>query len=171
MRWMRLVVLAMAVPVVSVPAQQPSRVELGTMLGVSILSGNGQTEVVAAAPGGGTLLGTLPVLYANFSVTPHVTVEPQTYFLLSDGSLLVSGSLQVGYVANPQAHTSPFVTAHGGLVYATGGDPSFMLGGSVGYRVIATDALAIRIEGRYRRWLDGDVNDFGLLIGFGVRLH
>ena len=148
MRWMSMAVLAVTVPVAAAQAQRPSKVELGTMLGASLLEQNGDVQVVASAPGGGTYLGVLPVFYANFALTPHVSIEPQTYVAISADEVLVSGALQLGYLTAPQRRASPFFAAHGGIVHTTGQDAVFMVGGSLGYRFIASDALAIRVEGR-----------------------
>ncbi len=80
--------------------------------------------------------------------------------------------MQVGYLFAPESKASLYLAAHGGGFFSEDFN-SGTIGGGVGVRSRLTAGFALRLEGRYRRWLceDCDLQDIALLIGFGAILH
>lgn len=164
--------------VTAAAAQEKQSVEIGTSLGVTVLSQSGETFTAVGAP---VAQGPVPVfgqgtLYATIFAGRSLMIEPQVSFShLSDGSTsvtLVGLASQVGYLFTPVERGSPYVAANVGLQHLSldGGSATGLgIGGSVGYRMRVGPGFAVRFEGRYRRWLgdfDG-LNEFGLGIGLG----
>ena len=82
---------------------------------------------------------------------------------------------QVGYLFTPSATGSPYVAVSGAYqTFSPGGGatssngPGF--GGEVGYRFKLKSSLALRIDGRYRRWFSDfkDINEIGFGLGLGA---
>lgn len=164
--------------VTAAAAQEKQSVEIGTSLGVTVLSQSGETFTAVGAP---VAQGPVPVfgqgtLYATIFAGRSLMIEPQVSFShLSDASTsvtLVGLGSQVGYLFTPVERGSPYVAANVGLQHLSldGGSATGLgIGGSVGYRMRVGPGFAVRFEGRYRRWLgdfDG-LNEFGLGIGLG----
>ncbi len=69
------------------------------------------------------------------------------------------------------AAASPYLFGHAAVFELGGGsDATPAFGGGIGYRKMAAEHVAIRIEGRYRRWIDSHLNDFTASFGLGVVL-
>ena len=155
-------------------AQSRTTIEVGTLIGVTILSQSGTSVTHIGIPGDG--IQASPTLYASFFVTPSLFVEPQLAFttISSSGSHLTSIAFagQVGYLFTPDASGSGYVAANaafhsisdGGSVSGTG------VGAAVGYRFKVKNSLAIRVDGRYRRWFSDfkDLNEIGIGLGLGA---
>jgi hypothetical protein len=179
MRTVPFLLLICMFPLVSPRAagQQPTTVELGIHAGATILiPGGGDAEVVFGVPGAGSLAGLFPPIYATVFATPSVMIEPQIAFLYETGSTsgLLNAALQVGYVFNPETPGSLYLAAHLQTAngFGNGGNTEFAAGGSVGYRRVVKDILAVRLEGRYRRWFDFfGLNEIAIIVGFGAALH
>jgi hypothetical protein len=101
-------------------------------------------------------------------------LEPQLFFAwVSPGEeVMFQPVMQVGYLFAPESKGSLYLAAHGGGYFSQDWD-SGAIGGSIGFRSRVTDGAALRVEGRYRRWLcdDCDWQDMSLLVGLGVVLH
>jgi hypothetical protein len=156
-------------------AQEPTKFEIGTHLGASILiPSEGSTETVIGIPGAGTAAGLFPPLYLTI-YTQHVMIEPQiAFFYESSGSNgLINAALQLGYLVNKESKGSPYFAGHFLTVnaFGNGGSTEWAAGASLGYRQLVRDALALRVEARYRRYFESDLNDIGLLIGIGAAFH
>ncbi len=105
------------------------------------------------------------------------SVEPQVSF----SSTSSGGSTetffwfagQVGYLFTPTAKGSGYVAANGAFQTASLSGTSVSgpgFGGAVGYRVKVKPSLAIRLDGRYRRWFSDfkDMNEIGFSLGLGA---
>jgi len=154
-------------------AQTSQRTEVGTMLGVTILSQSGTSITHVGVPGDG--IQASPALYATVFVTPSVMFEPQLAFtyLSTSGSHLTSLGVaaQVGYLFSPSASGSPYLAANLAFQSISNGasvsGPA--AGASAGYRFKVKSDLAVRFDVRYRRWFSDfkDLNEIGFGIGFG----
>jgi Outer membrane protein beta-barrel domain len=154
-------------------AQERQSVEIGTTLGVTIVSRSGSSATVIGAP---AALGPAaqPSVYATIFATPSVTIEPQLGLIHVSGSgssvTMFDLGAQLGYLVTPAVRGSPYVAAN--VAYQTVSDFSSLhgvgVGGALGYRVRVGRGVAVRLEGRYRRWL-GDFDGLNE-IGFGVGL-
>jgi hypothetical protein len=159
----------------SAQAQNPSA-EIGTSLGVTILSQSGTSVTHVGVPAAGGPLAQ-PSIYATIFTSPSVMFEPQVSFLsISSGGRNATAfdlGVQLGYLATPAERNSAYVAANAAWqTFSTGGGYSQNgagLGGAVGYRMRAGAGLAVRLEARYRRWLGGfsGLNEFGIGIGLG----
>jgi hypothetical protein len=156
-------------------AQNPSA-EIGTSLGVTILSQSGTSLTHLGVPvGSGPLVQ--PSLYATIFTSPSVMFEPQVSVLSvsTQGRTTTAFDLgvQLGYLATPAARNSGYVAANAAWqTFSTGGGYSqtgLGLGGAVGYRMRVGAGFAVRLEARYRRWLGGfsGLSEFGIGMGLG----
>jgi len=162
-------------------AQVPkTTAEIGTSVGVTILSQSGfNTQTHIGVPGGvGPISVFSPMLYASFFASPSLMVEPQVSFSstssggTTDTFFWFAG--QVAYLFTPHQTGSPYLAVNGAFQTAseTGSTsvsgPGF--GGAVGYRFKVKSSLAIRLDGRYRRWFSdfADLNEIGFSLGLGA---
>ena len=160
-------------------AQDAPRAEIGTSVGVTILSAFGESTTHIGIPGGiGPVSTFSPMLYATIFASPSVFVEPQMSISMTSGggqtltSTAIAG--QVGYLFSTNTQASPYV-AVGGAFYRLGNGSSASgpgLGGEIGYRFTVRSNLAIRMNGRYRRWFSdfSELNEFGFGLGLGAVL-
>src|SRR2546426_4246993 len=159
-------------------AQAPrTTAEIGTSVGVTILSQSGfNTQTHIGVPGGvGPISVFSPMLYASFFASPSVMVEPQVSFSstssggTTDTFLWFAG--QLGYLFTPNAPGSPYLAVNGAYQrFSETGAGSVNgpgIGGAVGYRVKVKNSVAIRVDGRYRRWFSdfADLNEIGVSPG------
>src|SRR5260370_457835 len=143
---------------------QKGSAEMGTSLGVTILSGSGASITHVGVPAGGGPLAQ-PGLYATIFTSPSVMFEPQLSFLsLSSGGSSVTAfdlAVQLGYLATPAERNSAYVAANAAWqTYSAGGadgnsHSGLGPGGGVGYRMRGWGGGAVRLEARYRRWHGG----------------
>ncbi len=175
---MRIVAVLLAAILLMSPAalaQEETKVEVGTTLGLTLaIPDDGDTEVFAGIPGGGTFVGQ-PSIYVTVFAGPSLMIEPQIYFIWNSAveDALISGMIQVGYLLKPDAMASPYVAAHVGGLFITGdGSDSGAAGVAAGYRVGISEGAAFRVEGKYRRWLadNFDLNEVSFVLGLGVVL-
>ncbi len=157
-------------------AQQALPVEIGTQAaGIIWASQGGHTTTLVAIPGGGVLLQ--PTLYAALFVSPVIALEPAVSYehISSEGSSswAAAGLIRLGGYFSGARQNSPFLFGELG-VRGTGTDShseshaGFGLGG--GYRWLVADRrLALRLEGRVRRWaVDPDVTEIGIGLLGGI---
>jgi hypothetical protein len=162
-------------------AEATHKDEIGLSAGVTIVSQSGFPTVTSlAVPGSaGPLSPFTPVLYASFFASPSLMAEPQFSFSSTSSSgttvtqLLVV--LQVAHLFSPNAKGSTYVGVNGAYqTFSPGGGASSTsgpgLGGEIGYRVKIKNSLAVRVNGRYRRWFSDfkDVNEIGFGLGLGA---
>lgn len=152
-------------------------VEIGTSLGVTLInSGNTITTIGIPVDAGPLPLFARPAVYATIFASPSVMIEPQVAFANISGgggdnfTLLLVGA-QFGYLFKPEQRNSPYLGANAAFqTISFGGTISGLgVGGALGYRFRVGTGFAIRLEGRYRRWLndyDG-INEIGFGIGLG----
>ena len=160
-------------------AQAKTSAEVGTSVGVTILSvsGGGGSITHVGIPGDG--LQASPTIYATLFASPSVMVEPQVAFtLLSSGGTTLTSvglALQVGYLFTPAQSGSAYFAANAAFqtLSVSGGGGSVSgpgIGGAVGYRFKVKNNLAIRADARYRRWFSdySDLNEIGFGLGLGA---
>jgi hypothetical protein len=155
--------------------------EVGLLAGVTIVSQSGFPSTTSfAVPGSaGPLSPFAPVLYASFFATPSLMAEPEISFSSTSSSgttvtqLLVV--LQVAHLFNPHAKGSAYVGVNGAYqTFSLGGGSSSTsgpgFGGELGYRATFKNSLAVRVNGRYRRWFSDfkDMNEIGIGLGLGA---
>ncbi len=149
------------------------------MLGVTIVSQSGFSTITHVCVPGGIGPAPLfsPMLYATFFASPSVMVEPQLAFSTTSGggesATFFTFVGQIGYLFTPSASASAYVAANGAFQTANAGGgtvsgPGF--GAALGYRFKVKSSLAIRLDGRYRRWFSDfkDVNEIGFGLGLGA---
>ncbi len=174
---LRMTTLALAATLaaaMTAAAQEKPGPEVGITTSLSVLSGGGESLTVFSLPGGG--FWPQAVVYGTFFPSSSFAVEPQLgYSLISSGGDTESfgiGALQLEWFPGDDAAASPYLFGHAALQFTLGGGtnatPAF--GGGIGYRKAVAEHVAIRVEGRYRRWVEGDLNDFTASFGFGVIL-
>ena len=152
--------------------------EIGTSLGVTILSTSGSSITTVGIPvdAGPLPFFARPALYASIFVTPSVVIEPQVAFANisggsgSDFTMVLVGS-QFAYLFRPERRKSPYLGANAAFQSLSAGGTvnGLGLGGALGYRFRIGAGFALRLEGRYRRWLndfDG-INEIGFAVGLG----
>ena len=155
-----------------------SSVEIGTSLGVSILTAGGSTITTVGIPvdAGPLPLFARPAVYATIFASPSVMVEPQLSFAhVSGGSgndfTILHVGAQVAYLFDSDRRASPYLGPNVGFQHLSAGGSAngVGLGGAVGYRWRLGKGFALRVVGLYRRWLgnfDG-INEIGLTLGLG----
>lgn len=152
--------------------------EVGTSLGVTILTAGGSTITTIGIPvdAGPLPLFARPAIYATIFATPSLMIEPQVALSnLSGGSggdfTIVLLAAQVGYLFNSVQRQSPYFAANVAFQsLSAGGSASGVgVGGALGYRFRIGRGFALRVVGQYRRWF-GDyasINEIGLALGLG----
>jgi hypothetical protein len=157
-------------------SQAQQKIEVGTGLGVAILT-NGGSLTNVGIPGGGIAsqfgVGNTATLHASFG--NRLMITPELAFSLTSGggeTLTTIGLVgNVGYLLAGSATNSPYIAASGAFQFidvgSFGNATSGAAGAKVGYRLVVGGSLAVRFEAGYRRWF-GDVEANEILIG--VRL-
>jgi len=170
-RFTRWFLVPMVVPTIATAQGNPV-VEIGTSLGVAITSAHGSSVTHFGIPGQG-LLGQ-PTVYATLFAGRTATIEPQVALSIisSEGETVTTVGLggQIGYLFQGSTSNSPFIAGVLGFQSVSGGGTSgsdFGLGAKVGYRVLISTSVGVRFEGGYRRWFDGELNEFTFGIGIG----
>ncbi len=162
-------------------AQEKPTAEVGTSVGVTILTQSGQSSIthVGVPAGAGPIAPFSPMVYASFFATPEVLVEPQVSFSsTSSGGTTTTFfffAAQVGYLFTPAQKGSPYVAVNGAFqTVSPGGGASSSngpaVGGEVGYRFKVRNSVAVRVNGHYRRWFSDfkDMNEIGFALGLGA---
>lgn len=164
-------------------AQDKPTAEIGTRVGFDILLPEDGSLLSLAIPGAGpspisTIFGSNSTIHFAFFPSPQIMVEPQLGFALlsiSNGesetitTLGLSG--QLAYLFSGAMMNSPYLglTTTFFLVDGDGdSDTDFAVGGSVGYRLLPTERVAVRFEGSYRRWLDFELNEISFAAILGI---
>ena len=171
-----LLVLSCLVPITAGAQDKKPSAEIGTSLGVTILSASGSSITTVGIPvdAGPLPLFAQPAIYATIFTSSALMIEPQLGFahISGGGSItMVFVAAQVGYRFSPDKRNSPYIGANVAFnsISANGSANGLGLGGALGYRFRVGTGFALRLEGHYRRWLndyDG-LNEIGLALGLG----
>jgi hypothetical protein len=162
-------------------AAQGGKTELGSSLGVTVISSGGQSNTHFGVPAGvGPLSIFSPVFYATCFTNGAVFIEPQFGVSVFSGGGGSTGSIvtlvgQVGVLTHAGQSSSPYLAVSGAFQRVGGGSSSTMgvgLGGELGYRSAIRSNLALRVNVRGRRWFSdfADTNEFGFGLGLGAVL-
>jgi len=176
MRRFSTVVVALYTMGTAASAQAAPSVEVGTLVGLTILSRSGTSVTYFGIPGDG--IQALPTVYATFLANRYVMVEPQVVFtrISSGGSTVTSFGFsgQLGYLLTPSSPGSAYFAANIAFQSVSNGQsisgPG--AGAAIGYRFKVKNSLAVRIDARYRRWFADfkRLNEFGIGVGLGALL-
>lgn len=170
-------------------AQDRPGVEVGMRAGVNVLL-NGADLVAVGVPGGGpagigSLAGGSATAHAAFFPSDRIMLEPQLSFSILDLSngdsqtvtnLALTG--QAAYLLSGASTNSPYIGVSGSFIWTdiVEGTNEFTstngaLGGSVGYRFLPIDNVALRVEGAYRRWFDNERHELTGAFIVGILLR
>jgi hypothetical protein len=162
----------MVLMVLPVSAESGGSVEIGTSLGMTFES-DGNLSLSIGVPSG-AFLG-LGSMYMTVFASQNWMIEPQVLlnYNTSADEALFSGMLQLGYLVDPEAGSSPYLTVHGGYFHL-GNDlssPAFGIGMGIRNKIVG-GAAAIRGEARFRDYTDRafDLRELSLLVALGVVL-
>ncbi|NIN71934.1 MAG: hypothetical protein GTO46_08415 [Gemmatimonadetes bacterium] len=163
-------------------AQDKPSLEIGMRAGFSLVLPEEGSILNFAVPGGGaspvaSLLGGSSTVHFAFFPTPQIMVEPQLSFSVlsvSNGDTetltTVGVTGQVAYLFTGAMANSAYVGFSGSFFSMSNGgsESDFAVGGTVGYRFLPRDFMAIRIEASYRRWFDFELNEINgaIILGF-----
>ena len=173
--------LAAFVPTGPVSAQEmeaPAGIEIGTLFGLTHHSSDGEGFTVIGLPSSPTLgIPGIPSLYVSWFPGGNIEVGPEFSIGRTAGDVYGITSLYVGgrgaFFPLGDTTSGLYVLSHGALrfIYIDPGDSvtDFAAGGGLGYQWRLGPTFVVRAEGRYRRWFDGEVNDYSLLLGLGTR--
>lgn len=173
-RWEALV-LAVGATVLAVGAAraQGGPVEIGTQaIGIVRLSQGDFSATHIALPGGE--VESLPTLYAAIFVSPRLALEPAVAYqnLSAEGSSswLAAATLRLGGYFQGARQDSPFLFGELGILGADHSDSHAGFGVGGGYRWLTLNGrLALRLEGRARRWTtDPDLTELGIALAGGI---
>ncbi len=159
-----------------------AQVEVGTRAGMGLVLPAEGSILAFAVPGGapspvGTLLGTAASAHLAFFPGGKVMVEPQLTFQLlsvSNGdtqtltSIGVTGT--VAYLFSSAEVASPYLGFQASYFTVSNGasESDFAVGGTLGYRFLPAENVALRLEGAYRRWFDFELNEINVAFILGV---
>jgi hypothetical protein len=157
--------------------EKKASAEIGTTLGATILSFEGETITAVGIPvdAGVSILGT-PALYATIFATPSLMVEPQLGLMFYSGGgddvSIIFAAVDVAHLFTPSESSSPYAGLNAAVQSFDLGDESTTgtgLGGRVGYRVRVGAGLAVRFEGHIRMWLGDfdEITEYGFGVGIG----
>lgn len=161
------------------PLPAEPRIEVGVRGGLTALENESRWIRYWSLPGGGPpLMGNA---YATFFTGGATALEP--YFGLQRIATSDDHSTQIALGAQVMRFTNPDAAASSAYGFVNGGmlggwssgssSASYQLGGGLGCRTVVRGSLALRIEGRYRRWFDDSsigLNELSLGIGVGALL-
>lgn len=163
-------------------AQESPGIEIGTRVGLNVIL-DGEDIVNFAVPGGapsplGSLFGGNTSVHVAFFAGEQFMIETQ----LSVSILNISGPFedetigastlvgQGAYLFSGATANSFYLGASAGFFsidFDGASENDLAFGGSVGYRLLPKENIALRFEGAYRRWLDFEINelDFAVILG------
>ena len=153
-------------------AQNAFQNEIGIMVGLTVV-GDGSKVTTVGVPGAGGALGP-GALYAARIQRPWIFESHFSLNHLSGGGTKFTQvylALQGDYLLSRNKGGVPYVFANIGSIKLSGDlkGTENIAGGGLGYRLPLQERLAVRLEARWRRWLDSDLNEYALLVGGGVR--
>ena len=195
-----LTTFATATPVVAQPTEKivhsATGVEIGTLFGLSHSPADGTTVIGVPEPLVFSFRPEAPSLYVLWFPSKQLALGPEFSFgvwswleeVWSEGvrseektslSTLYLGG-RGAFFLQSNAVSGPYLLGNGALLglYAEGSSlHAFSTGAGLGYQRRVGPAFVLRVEGRYRRWVDdgddlfGDgENEFSLFLGLGTRL-
>ena len=119
----------------------------------------------------------IPSLYVSWFPSEKLSVGPVFSLgrISQDGSSFTTLHLEgrTAFHIRSSTMSGAYLLARGALAAVAGDSESetdSSAGAGLGYQWRLGSALVLRAEGGYRRWFDGEVNDFSLLLGLGTRL-
>ena len=172
--------LLLAVPALAAAQERPA-LEAGTYVGLSIAKATGDSESMTTF---GIPTGTL---YLALFPTDQFFIEPEIGLTrMSSGgssSTMLNLNLWLDVAPASVGANSVYLGAapalhrwsYGGSGTSGGSESQWGIAGRVGYRILASEGFAVRIEAGYEHWLEKDDNPSGnvftVRVGLGGVLH
>ena len=161
-------------------------VEVGTLFGISDISGPYDNWTSIYVPGGVfPAFGTAALYISQFPSARMAIGQEIAFARTSSGGSLTTLLLGVRVAFFPKGNSRSGIYALGqGFLFSTSfatdsdddsdysdnSEAELFAGGGVGYQWRIRPALVLRMEGQYRRWLDAKINNVLLVLGLGTRL-
>jgi hypothetical protein len=149
-------------------------IEVGTAMGLSLLSGNGSSISSLGLPGAVFPYAQPAVFFTHIGPSGLLGEQQINILRLSNGSstTLIGLATRLGSVFGSSHARGGYAAVEGSLLHATsgsaGGDNTeFAVGAAAGYRLRVGTGLALRFEAHLRRWLDSDITEIGIGLGVG----
>lgn len=159
-------------------------VEIGTLFGISDISGPYDNWTSIHVPGGISPRFGMSALYVSQFPSERMAIGQEISFArTSSRGSLTTLLLGVRVAFFPTGNSKPGIYALGqgflSTVSVTDSDDDsnysnseaeLFAGGGVGYQWRIGPDFVLRMEGQYRRWLDSEINNVLLVLGLGTRL-
>ena len=153
-------------------------VEIGMLFGLSHLSSDDDGVTLIGVPTAGLSgFGSIPSLYISWFPGKKLSIGPEFSFgQTASGGFSLTGLYFGGrgaFFLQSNAMSDPYILGHSALrVIGSRGDyeTDFSAGAGLGYQWRLGPAFVLRMEGRYRRWFDDEINEISFILGFGTRL-
>ena len=152
------------------PTSTGAKAEIGTLFGLTHSRGPEYCWFGDCDRSTETITG-LPRVLSVWLIPSEMAAIGSEISFASVGTDVVS--LLTGKMAFSPSYTSNpsiYVLGIGSLVKVSGVDAEVGAGIGMGLRTLIGSALVLRMEGRYERWFEGEINNFSLLLGFGTQL-
>lgn len=171
------VTLATTAPIVAQEGAAPSSTpEVGVLLGLTHVSGQGDDLTVIAVPG--TFGGFGGPLYVSAPLGGRLSLRAESSFLKATSDGLDIGVLGLGgyaIVSLGSGASGPYALGGGSmLTISADGDSEteYSVGAGLGNRFVVGSGLVVRLEARYNRFVSQDEppNIVQLLLGFGAQI-
>ena len=137
------------------------KVEIGTLLALRHSSSRWAS---------GTYIQVPSVLSIWLIPREHVAIGSEIGFESRDGAFALLLGGQAAFFPVSNQHSSTYVLGTGSLQKVRHYDIDISVGIGMGLRARTGSAFVLRMEGRYERWFEDEVNDFSFIIGLGTRL-
>lgn len=161
-------------------------VEIGTLFGISDISGPYDNWTSIHVPGGFFPGFGMSALYVSQFPSERMAIGQEISFARTSyrGSLTTlllgvrfaffpTGNSKSGIYALGQGFsfsTSYVTDSDDDSNFSDNSEAELFAGGGVGYQWRIGPDLVLRMEGQYRRWLDSEINNVLLVLGLGTRL-
>jgi hypothetical protein len=176
LRTVKIVALSSALLGASALPAAGQGLEIGASLAnVSVHFGADDDTMVSLGVGSTFLLGGInPGVYASFFLGPKVAIESQLGLIWmsmnSRSQHLLNVGAQVDYFLSPLAQRSAYVFGAYGVLDSSGSDilPKVASVG-LGYRIPVGDSLAVRLDGRWSRFMiKGRDGNNAMIVGVSI---
>lgn len=152
------------------PAQAQAKLELGASL-ANLTTGLGDNDGTSFGIPSSFFGITQPGVYASIFAGPNLSIDPQIGLIVVSGggdtNHILNLAGQVNYYTKGTGASSPYIFGNVGLITATDSDSLNSFGGGVGYRILASEHVAIRLDAKFTHYSDGVGNTISANISLG----